>query len=283
MLHRFAMISGSALALLMGASGSAAQQIPNQQVSQLYRYADVADLTLAATVVAHVKIRKMERLSKTLAQGVANDRSRHLVTVDVLALIRAPGALAKRLAYIIDLPTDSRGRIITAKKGEVVIFALPGRPGELRLVAPDAQIGFSPELGEMVRAIVAEAARPDAPPKVTGIASAFHAPGNLTGEGETQIFVEAEGNRPVSLNIRRRAGEPPRWFAATDDTVDEGAVPPKRDTMLWYRLACFLPRTLPAAVTSDLEETHAAAAAEDYKLVTDGLGACPRARSGPLR
>lgn len=267
--------------LLALSSAGAAQQSATQQVSQLYRYADVADLALASSVVAHVKIKKTERLSGKLATGVAADRSRHLVTADVVALIRAPGSLAKRLVYIIDLPTDSRGRAMVTSKGEVVVFATPSRPGELRLVAPDAQIGASPELGEMVRAILTEAKRQDAPPRVTGISSAFHSPGNLTGEGETQIFLEAEGDRPVSLNVRRRAGEPPRWFAATSDTVDENAVPPRRNSLLWYRLACFLPRELPEAAKAGIGDSNAVAAANDYRLIIQGLGGCQRARGRP--
>ncbi len=267
--------------LLALSTAGAAQQNATQQVSKLYRYADVADLALASSVVAQMKIKKSERLSGKLASGVAADRSRHLVSADVVALIRAPGALAKRLTYIIDLPTDSRGRPMTSAKGEVVVFATPGRPGELRLVAPDAQIGASPELGQMVRAILGEAKRPDAPPRVTGISSVFHAPGNLMGEGETQIFLETEGDRPVSLNVRRRAGEPPRWFAATSDTVDEGAVPPRRNSLLWYRLACFLPRDLPAAATAGIGEANMAAAAADYRLIIQGLGGCQRARGRP--
>jgi hypothetical protein len=277
MLQHFVIFS-----LLVAASTSvAAQQTATQQVSTLYRYADVADLALASSVVAHVKVKKTERLSGKLAAGVAADRSRHLVTADVVALIRAPGALAKRLTYIIDLPTDSRGRPMTSSKGEVFVFATPGRPGELRLVAPDAQIGASPELGQMVRAILNEARRPDAPPRVTGISSAFHSPGNLMGEGETQIFLEAEGDRPVSLNVRRLSGEPPRWFAATSDTVDENAVPPRRNTLLWYRLACFLPPNLPASVTADVAPANAAALAADYRLIIQNLGGCQRARGRP--
>lgn len=270
---------GLPLALLLAvALPVAAQQQPTQQVSMLYRYADIADLALASTVVAQVKIRKMSRLPSKLAQGVAPGRERHLVSADVLALIRAPAALAKRVSYIIDLPTDSRGRLLVSKKGEVVVFAQPGRPGELRLVTPDAQIGYSLELGQMVRAILTEAARTDAPPKVTGIASAFHAPGNLTSEGETQIFLQAEGNRQISLNVRRRAGEAPRWFAAVSDTVDENALPPRRNTILWYRLACFLPRELPGEMLSGLDEQGAAATAADYRLIMEGLGTCQRAR-----
>jgi hypothetical protein len=266
------------MALICMATPGAAQQAPTQPVSVIYRYADVADLALASSVVAHVKLKGAERLSGKLAQGVAPGHNRYFVKGDVIALIRAPGSLAKRLSWLIDLPADSRARVGNPLKGEQMVFALTGRPGELKLVAPDAHIPFSPELGTLVRSILTEAARPDAAPKVTGISSAFHAPGNLTGEGETQIFLDSANGRPVSLNIRRRVGEQPRWFASAGETVDEGATPPKRNTLLWYRLACTLPGSLPQTAVADLEPANAAIVAEDYKMVLQGLGNCQRAR-----
>lgn len=279
MFHVRAISALSCLALASLPVAGAAQQNATQRIVRTYAYADVADFALASSVVAHVKIRKAQRLKGNLAAGVAAGRFRYLITADMIALIRAPTALAKRLSYLIDVPTDSSGRPIAQMKGEVIVFALPGRPGELRLVAPDAQIGYSPELAQMARAIMTEAARPDAPPKVTGIGTAFHAPGNLTGEGETQIFLETEGNRPVSLNIRRRAGETPRWFPSADDMVDENAGPPRRNTLLWYRLACALPPTLPASALADIDPAQTGNVTADYSLVISGLGTCQRLRA----
>ncbi len=276
MFHRRAISVLCCLALTALPVAGAAQQNATQQIVWTYAYADVADFALASSVVAHVKIRKAQRLKGALAAGVAAGRFRYLITADMIALIRAPSALAKRLSYLIDIRTDSAGRPATRMKGEVIVFALPGRPGELRLIAPDAQISYSPELAQTARAIMVEAARPDAPPKVTGVGTAFHAPGNLTGEGETQIFLEAEGNRPVSLNIRRRTGAAPRWFPSADDMVDESAAPPRRNTLLWYRLACFLPPTLPASALADIDPAQTGNVTADYSLVISGLGACQR-------
>jgi hypothetical protein len=259
-----------------------AQTPKSPQVSVTYRYADVADLALAASVVAHVKIKKAERIKGKLAEGVASDKSRYLVTANLIALIAAPSPMAKRLTYLIDLPTDSQARIATPLKGEVVAFAQPGRPGELRLVAPDGHIVHSAELGQMVRSILAEANKPDAPPAIARISYAYHTPGALIGEGDTQIFLESAAGKPISLNIRRRTDSPPSWFAATGETVDEGGLPPRRNSLLWYRLACSLPQVLPTEIGESLDEAARTAVVADYKFIMQSLGSCQRART-PVR
>ena len=63
--------------------------------------------------------------------------------------------------------------------------------------------------------------------------------------------------------------------------MDEAAQRPKPESLLWYRLACGLPRTLPEAATAELEPEAAAAARADYAYVLERLGACTR--SQPLR
>ena len=75
-----------------------------------------------------------------------------------------------------------------------------------------------------------------------------------------------------------RPGQPKRWAFALGEIVDEAAAPPAPDTLAWYRLACFLPRTLPDAAVSELAAADADAARTDYAFVIAALGACPRVR-----
>ena len=246
-------------------------------------YADFVDLALAAPIVAKVSVIDAIPVKEADAAGVRPGFARLYVAADVAALIRAPGPLAARVSYLVDVPRDARGRPPKIAKGAAFLLLaapVPGRPGELRLVARDAQIPFTPEAAERLRAIAREAAAPSPPPVVAGIGRAFYSPGNLPGESETQIFVQTADRRPVSLSILRRPGETPRWAVALSEVVDESAVVPKPETLLWYRLACGLPRTLPAR---SLEEADAAAATSirrDYQLVLDSLGACARSRTG---
>jgi hypothetical protein len=85
----------------------------------------------------------------------------------------------------------------------------------------------------------------------------------------------------VSLSILRRPGEAPRWAVALSEVVDESAIIPKPETLLWYRLACGLPPTLPARALEDADGAATAAIRRDYALVLEGLGPCGRTRAVP--
>jgi hypothetical protein len=133
-------------------------------------------------------------------------------------------------------------------------------------------------VGGQVRSILTEAARPDAAPQIAGIGRAFHVPGSLPGESETQLFLRTADGRPVSLSVLRRPGELPRWAVSLSEIVDDAAAPPQRDTLLWYRLACTLPRLVPAHTLAESGVAETAAIQGDYRLVLEGLGPCTRNR-----
>lgn len=256
-----------------------AQTLP---ASPALSYADLADLAVTAPIAAHLRVRSADTLSAREAPNVPPGRRRVLVEADVVALIRGAGGLAGPVSYVVDLADDSRGRPARlGRRDEVLVLAqrVPNRPDELRLAAPDAQLPYSPQLAERLRAILREASAAGAPPKITGIGRAFHVPGSLPGESETQIFLQAEGDRPISLNVLRRPGESPRWSVALSEIVDDAAAAPAPDTFLWYRLACTLPPRLPAASLSEAAANEADAIQADYRLVLDGLGPCVRTRA----
>jgi hypothetical protein len=195
--------------------------------------------------------------------------------------MRGPGEMPARVSYLVDLPNGADGKPTKLRnKDERLVFAaiVPGRPGELRLVAPDAQIAAASSDAERLRVILREAAGARAAPRISGIGKAFHVPGSLPGESETQIFLLTADGRPVSLNIVRRPGQAPRWSVALTEIVDESAAAPVRDSLLWYRLACGLPRSLPPQSLSDAGQLEAAAIRTDYRFVLDQLGVCERTR-----
>jgi hypothetical protein len=262
---------------------SAAQPVESQPVrpQAAMSYADLADLALAAPIVAHVQVARAHRLSTREAPDVPAGQRRFLIEADVMTLIRGAGGLPQRVSYLVDLPDDARGRPARiARRTEYLLLAtrVPNRPAELRLIAPDAQIDFSPATATQLRAILQEAAATDAPPRITGIGRAFHVEGSLPGEGETQIFLETADDRPISLNVLRRPGAQPRWSVALSEIVDDAARPPQPDTLLWYRLACSLPPTMPAASLREAAPNEATAIRNDYQVVIRGLGPCTRTR-----
>jgi len=227
-------------------------------------------MVIDATIASAVAIKGAE------ATGVRPGFGRYYITADVGALIRGSAALSATIGYLADVPLDSRGRAPKLKKQRVLLFAraVPNSPDQVQLVDLAGQRLWSPELDALTRRIAAEVVAPDAPPQITGIGNAFHVPGTLPGESETQIFLTTAKHEPVSLQVLRRPGEQPRWAVALGDIVDEAAGPPKRDTLLWYRLACGLPRTLPDSALTKEEPANAAAAREDYALVLAALGPC---------
>ena len=272
-------------ALLIALSPAAAAQVapaPADRTEMGPPFARLADLTLAAPVVADAVVRSTARIKGAEAAGVAPGLQRLYVTVDVTALIRGAAGVVPRVGYLLDVPTDARGRAPDLKKARVLVFARPvaGSADQLQLVAAGAQLPWTPAADAAVRSVARAALAPDAPPAITGVASAFHVPGALPGEGETQVFLRTADARPVSLSVLRRPGERPRWAVALSEIVDEAAGPPAPGTLLWYRLACGLPAALPEASTAQLEPSAAAAAREDYRFVLDALGPCGRAMGG---
>lgn len=248
-----------------------------------FRYADLADRALAAPVALIVTVTQAIRLEPAQSPRLSAGHVRLFVEATATRLIRGPETIPPQVRYLADVPLDAKGKVPKLKKATMLLLArtVPNRPGDLQLVAPDAQLPLTPAVEQQVRAILTEAVRADAPPPITGIASAFHVAGAIPGEGETQIFLTTRDNRPISLNVLRRPGEQPSWSVALSEVVDEAAQPPARDTLLWYRLACGLPRALPDTATADLDADAAQAARADYGYVLEKLGACTRAR--PLR
>ncbi|NNM75813.1 hypothetical protein HJG53_02690 [Sphingomonas sp. ID1715] len=248
-----------------------------------YSYADLADRALAAPVALVVTVTDAIRVEPERAPGLKTGHARLFIEATANRLIRGPNDIPPLIRYLVDVPLDARGKVPKLKKGTMLLLArtVPGRPGELQLIAQDAQLPLTPETEQRVRAILTEALRADAPPPVTGITSAFHVAGAIPGEGETQIFLSTRDNRPISLNVLRRPGQEPSWSVALTEVVDEAAQPPERDTLLWYRLACGLPRSLPDAAVADLDPSAAEAARADYGFVLERLGQCSRSR--PVR
>jgi hypothetical protein len=243
-------------------------------------YADLADLSLTAPVAAHVRLKRATALKPGEAGNIGAGRTRFYVVAEMVSLIRGAEGLPAQVSYLADVAHAGAKPPKLAKKSEYIILArpVPGRPGELQLVSPDAQMPYTPERATMLRSILREASAAEAAPRIIGIGRAFHVPGSLPGESETQIFLQTADNRPVSLSVLRRPGEAPRWAVALSEVTDDAAAPPSPNSLLWYRLACTLPKTIPPQSYADAAD-QADAIRADYRLVVEALGACARTRT----
>jgi len=236
----------------------------------------VASLADQAPLVARVTVKSTAEVKKERAPGLGIGQSRLYVEAEVTSLIRGQAGIAQAIRYLVDMPLDSRGKSPKIKRQQFLVFARQdmSRPGEIQLISNTAHLPWTPALETRVRQLLNEILASDAPPQITGVHEALHVRGNLQGEGETQIFLATVTNAPVSITVLRRPGLAPRWAVSLTEIVDESAAPPQRDTLLWYRLACFLPRDIPRSALVSDNPADNDLAVRDYNYVREQLGVC---------
>lgn len=259
-------------------SWSAPAQMPAASASSGPTYADLAGLADSAPMVVHARIRKMARVEDARMAPSRPGTARYYIQAQTLALITGRSPIGESFAYLVDLPIDGRGKPAVRKKDQVIVFArsVPGRTGELQLVRPSAQIPWSQASEDRLRTIIPALLAPDAPAKVTGVREMIFVPGTLAGEGETQIFLSTVDASAASVTVRHEPGQPPQWGASFSELVAQVGHPPERDTLEWYRLACFLPANPPYSTNLSEGPSARAMAEADYRFVLDALGPCPR-------
>ncbi|KHK92346.1 hypothetical protein [Novosphingobium malaysiense] len=241
-------------------------------------YADIADLADSAGVVVLAQVKKMLRVEDERAPGLRPGYGRFYIEAETKSLLTGSAPLGESVKYLVDVPLDSRGKPPKLKKTDVFLFAraVPGRPGELQLVTPTAQRPWS-EAGEArLRGILKSLVSSDAPAEVTGVRELFYVPGNLAGQGETQIFLTTKDGSAASITVRHQPGSPPAWGVSFSELVADVGNPPQRDTLTWYRLACFLPNSPPPGVNVSEGYSAKQQAEADYRMVLGELGVCER-------
>ena len=251
---------------------------PAPAAAPAFTYADLAGLADAAPLVVRASPRKIARLEPARAPGLKPGRARLYIEAKTEALVAGQASLGEVLRYLVDVPVDAKGKSANLKKKSVVLFARLGRPGELQLVSPDAQLIWDPVLDVQLRGILGELLAPGAPQRITGVREAIHVGGNLAGEGETQIFLATANDEPAAITVNRSPGQPPRWSVSFSEVLEQSGKVPPRDTLAWYRLACFLAPELPVGATESGSAADRAMAADDYRYVLSQLGPCPRTR-----
>ena len=243
-------------------------------------YSDIADLVVISPLIVDVTIQKVRKLSAEQSAGVPASLERVLVEADVMALIRGEGGVTPRVRFLLDVPKNAKGKIPKLQKQRMYLFGrhVTGRLGEVQLARPNALALSSTTNDALVRAITKEAVQVNAPTRIASVSSAFHSAGTVLGEGETQIFLKTDNDQPLSLTILSRPGQQKIWAVSTAEVIDASATAPQRFTLLWYRLACGLPRSLPSDRVEGASSADTARAQADYKFVIESLGPCGRKR-----
>ena len=260
-------------------STTQAQVSAGQQVSD----ADLVDLADYADLVVRAKVRKQSEVTPERAPELRPGYSRFYIEADTQSLIAGSSRLGERIRYLVDLPLDARGKKPKLKKQDVILFArpVPDRPGELLLVAPDAQLLWNEALEQRTRLILKQLVAPDAAPRIAGVRDALSVAGTLAGESETQIFLDTVDDSPAAISVVRRPGMAPVWGVSFSEIVDQAVKVPQPGSLAYYRLACALPPSLPSAANLARDPADRARASDDYRFILSQLGPCTRMREAP--
>ncbi len=238
-------------------------------------YADSATLALQSPVIVDVNVARARALEAERSPGLAPGYRRYYIEAGVNTLLRGEGGLPAQIDFLADWPLSAGEPRLQGNR--FLAFARPvaGRPSTIQLVRPDSLIRWTPSNDAVTRAATREAVAINAPPAIANVGQAFHFPGQVDGEGETQIFFETESSEPVSLRIVSAPGEPRRWGFSLGEVVAAELTPPPANSLLWYRLACGgLPERLPSSsIASGSDDAKIRA---DYQFVRDDLGPCTR-------
>lgn len=272
------LIATFAIILSITTISSHARTPAGQAPAVIWAYADIADRALASDVVAVSTITKATRLDQKRFSNVPSGAERVLLIGRITTLIRGPESQPQDVEFVADVPLGNGGRLPKLKNRPFVIFGdrVSGATNQLQLLDRHSLLSWSNELESRTREILIAVNAPGAAPRINRIGQIFSVAGSIAGENETQIFLESDNGRPVSLSILRRPGETPRWIVSLDEIVDEAAAFPARDSLTWYRLACTLPMALPPQAVEGLDASARQMAAEDYRFVMQQLGTCPR-------
>lgn len=239
-------------------------------------WTDWADLTLASPGVMIATVEKTGKLSRKTAPDVPPGEIRALIEARLNAVLKAPAILPARGEWLWQGAPDAKGRPPFAKQAAVIAFADPVSGStnpevqQYRLTKPQAMQPWSADAEATIRAILAEAAKPDSRGlMVTQVSDGFHSVGTVDGQSESQFFLATESGRPMTLLVERTPGAAPVVKLATGEVID-GAGPVKPQTLRWRALACGLPAALPERL-AEIQGLQA-----DYAAARQQLGPCGR-------
>lgn len=266
----FAVLGAAALIPVMPAQaqGDAQQNGPS--------YADLVELSKGAGMVVKATVRAVSRLDPAQVRNPTPLHDRYYAEAQTQALIYGRQAIGASLRYLVDLPQDRRefsGR-------DVLLFAwrVPGKASDIKLVDPTAQVLWTEGQEARVRSILRELVVPGAPSPVTGVRELMFVPGNLAGQGRTQIFLDTKGGRGASITVRHEPGQAPTWGVSFSQVATGTVAPPPRESLAWYSLACYLPAYPPIAANVSRTSAKQQQALADYRMVVTSLGDCNRTR-----
>lgn len=263
-----------------GFAPAAAQPDVRPASSPALTYADLVDLAEPAEHIIRAKIRKQASLESARSPGLSHGFIRVFIVAKVIEPLVGASLPGDSYRYLVDVPLRPDGKPPKLKGSEVIIFAhgVPNRPGELQLVAPDAQVLAGGDIFARLAPVLTELSDADRPPLTQAIRDILAVQGNLAGESETQLFLSTGDGGTALVSVIRRPGAAPVWGVSWGELISQAPQAPPSGTLAWYRLACALPAHIPRDAHLSSQVRARVQAEQDYALVLRSLGGCPRNR-----
>jgi|APAra7269096936_1048531.scaffolds.fasta_scaffold09595_2 hypothetical protein len=270
--------------LLIGLAAATCSVAPSAALAQVRShsadqgtYVDTVELSKKADLVVLVRVTQMKPVATATPGALLPSHRRYYAEASTKALLYGQTGIGGSLRYLVDLPVAPGQGTADLTGKDVFLFAspVPGRPEEIKLVEPTAQQLWSPEREERLRAVLRALVSPRAPPPVTGVRELSYVPGNLAGQGRTQIFLDTKKG-PVTIAVRHLPGQAKTWGVSLSEVTGGDLHPPARDTLEWYNLACFMPASPPQSAYVSGPFSSKQQAYADYRMVLAALGPCER-------
>jgi len=267
---------GLAAATCSVAPSAALAQVRSHSADQ-GTYVDTVELSKKADLVVLARVTQMKPVATSTPGALLPSHRRYYTEASTKALLYGQSGIGGSLRYLVDLPVTPGEGTANLTGKDVFLFAspVPGRPEEIKLVEPTAQQLWSPEREDRLRAVLRALVAPRAPGPATGVRELSYVPGNLAGQGRTQIFLDTKKG-PVTISVRHVPGQAETWGVSLSEVTEGDLRPPARDTLEWYNLACFMPASPPQSAYVSGPFSSKQQAYADYRMVLAALGPCER-------
>jgi hypothetical protein len=281
MMRGFTPLIGAALALALvpAQRAPAAQPAAAAVAAPAPSYASLARLTLAAPVIVRAQVRKPGLFSRPQVTQLPNGRLRVVMEADLQSVIQAPLAIRTPIQFVWEGQGDAKGRAPDLSRQTFLMFLnRPATAAEpFTLVRASGLAPWSEPAEATVRRIIGEALQSPSIAKLqlSGVREIMALDADPPYAASYQLLLDGRSGEAVALQLDQHPqAQRDRVQVSFDDTM-VAAQAVQRDTLLWYAIACTLPRQsadriAAAAAVPD----QAGAAASAYARLVNALGTC---------
>ncbi len=269
-------LTGLAASISLAVPFPATAQVRSGSVDQS-TYVDTVELAKKSGLVILARVMKMEPVDTATSGSLLPAHRRYYAEASTRALLYGKSGIGGSLRYLVDLPATGEQSAAELRGKDVFLFAspVPGHPRQIKLVEPTAQQLWSPERESRIRSVLRALVSAKTSAPVTRVRELAFVQGNLAGQGLTQIFLDTKKG-PATIAVRHQPGRAESWGVSFSAVAAGASMPPGKETLEWYNLACFLPPSPPQSAYVSGSFAAKQQAYADYRMVIEALGPCDR-------